>query len=106
MSGLLAAIMLRRHGWHVDVFERVEKELAGRGAGIIAQAELIARMKALGLETRDLGVAMSTRKILDQAGHVTVRLECPQVLTAWERVFRVLRDAFPPEHYHCGQRLN
>ena len=56
MSGLLAAIMLRRHGWHVDVFERVEKELAGRGAGIIAQAELIAHMKALGLETRDLGV--------------------------------------------------
>ena len=103
MSGLLAAIMLRRHGWYVDVFERVEKELAGRGAGIIAQAELIARMKALGLETRDLGVAMSTRKILDQAGHVTVSLECPQVLTAWERVFRVLRDAFPPERYHRGQ---
>ena len=103
MSGLLAAIMLRRHGWYVDIFERVEKELAGRGAGIIAQAELIARMKALGLETRDLGVAMSTRKILDQAGHVTVSLECPQVLTAWERVFRVLRDAFPPERYHRGQ---
>ena len=105
MSGLLAGIMLHRRGWDVEIFERVEKQLAGRGAGIVAQAELIARMKALGLETRDLGVAMTTRKILDQAGHVTVTIECPQVLTAWERVYRVLRDAFPAERYHRGQGL-
>jgi 2-polyprenyl-6-methoxyphenol hydroxylase-like FAD-dependent oxidoreductase len=105
MSGLLAAIMLSRRGWDVEVFERVEKELAGRGAGIVAQAELMARIKALGLETRDLGVVMSTRQILDQSGHVAVTFECPQVLTAWERVYRVLRDAFPAEHYHRGEGL-
>ena len=34
MSGLLAAIMLSRHGWEVSVFERVSSELAGRGAGM------------------------------------------------------------------------
>lgn len=105
MSGLLAGIMLRRRGWAVDIFERVEKELAGRGAGIVAQPELIARMKALGLDTSDLGVPMTTRKILDAAGRVTHTIECPQVLTAWERVYRVLRDAFPPEHYHRGRGL-
>jgi 2-polyprenyl-6-methoxyphenol hydroxylase-like FAD-dependent oxidoreductase len=33
MSGLLAALMLERRGWDVDVLERVETELAGRGAG-------------------------------------------------------------------------
>jgi len=104
MSGLLAGIMLNRRGFAVDIFERVEKELAGRGAGIVAQAELIARLDALGLDTGDLGVAMTTRKILDRAGRVAMTLECPQVLTAWERVYRVLRDAFPPERYHraCG----
>lgn len=105
MSGLLAAIMLCRRGWDVDVFERVEKELADRGAGIVAQAELIARMQALGLDTHDLGVVMSTRKILDQSGQAIATLECPQVLTAWERVYRVLRDAFPAERYHRGQGL-
>jgi 2-polyprenyl-6-methoxyphenol hydroxylase-like FAD-dependent oxidoreductase len=31
--------------------------------------------------------------------------ECPQVLTAWERVYRLLRDAFPPERYHRGRGL-
>jgi 2-polyprenyl-6-methoxyphenol hydroxylase-like FAD-dependent oxidoreductase len=103
MSGLLAAIMLRRRGWIVDVFERVESELAGRGAGIVAQTELIARLKAIGLDTRDLGVLAKTRKLLDIDGKVTLTIECPQVLTAWERVYRVLRDAFPPEHYHRGR---
>src|ERR1700733_2166648 len=100
MSGLLAGIMLDRRGWDVVVVERVSSELAGRGAGIVAQAELIARMNALGLDTRDLGVAMTTRQILDRSGRVTASIACPQVLTAWERVYRVLRDAFPPERYH------
>jgi 2-polyprenyl-6-methoxyphenol hydroxylase-like FAD-dependent oxidoreductase len=48
---------------------------------------------------------MSTRKILDQSGQVTTTLQCPQVLTAWERVYRVLRDAFPAERYHRGQGM-
>jgi 2-polyprenyl-6-methoxyphenol hydroxylase-like FAD-dependent oxidoreductase len=105
MSGLLAGIMLRRRGWSVDIFERVDKELAGRGAGIVAQPELIAHMDRLGLDTRDLGVVVSTRNILDRAGRVAVTGECEQVLTAWERVYRLLRDAFPSAHYHRGQGL-
>lgn len=104
MSGLLAGITLTQRGWDVDVFERVDRELAGRGAGIVAQDALISRMKALGLDTSNLGVAMTSRQILDARGCVTHALECPQVLTAWERVYRVLRDAFPPLRYHrsCG----
>ena len=106
MSGLLAAITLRRRGWEVEVFERVESELSGRGAGIVAQAELIAHLNALGLETRDLGVLARTRKLLDIDGRVALTVECPQVLTAWERVYRVLRDAFPAAHYHRGRGLD
>ena len=105
MSGLLAAIMLQRRGWTVDVFERVESELAGRGAGIVAQTELIARLKALELETNDLGILTKTRKLLDIDGQIILTTECPQVLTAWERVYRVLRDAFPAQHYHRGRGL-
>lgn len=105
MSGLLAALMLDRRGWQVDVFERVESELAGRGAGIVAQPELIARLSALGIDVRDLGVAITGRKLLDREGCLAGTVTCPQVLTAWERVYRVLRDAFPAEHYHRGRGL-
>ena len=52
-----------------------------------------------------VGVAITTRKILDRAGNVTSTIACPQVLTAWERVYRALRDAFPSEHYHRGRGL-
>ena len=105
MSGLLSGLLLRRAGWVVDVYERVESELSGRGAGIVAQAELIERLRALGLPTAELGVQITTRKILDARGHFTHSCRCPQVLTAWERVYRLLRDAFPPAHYHRGRGL-
>lgn len=103
MSGLLNGLLLRRAGWTVDIYERVESELSGRGAGIVAQAELIERLRRLGLPIDNLGVHITTRKILDVSGHFTHSYECPQVLTAWERVYRLLRDAFPPEHYHRGR---
>ena len=105
MSGLLCGLLLRRAGWNVDIYERVDSELSGRGAGIVAQYELIERLRALGLSTEALGVHITTRKILDAQGHLTSEIACPQVLTAWERVYRLLRDAFPPEHYHRGRGL-
>ena len=103
MSGLLSGLLLRRAGWAVDIYERVDSELSGRGAGIVAQYELIERLRALGLATDELGVHITTRKILDVQGRLTQEFECPQVLTAWERVYRLLRDAFPPECYHRGR---
>src|SRR5215475_3785642 len=105
MSGLLAGLLLRRHGWDVDVFERVEKELSGRGAGIVAQPELRETLRSIGLDVRDLGVEVTTRQLLDAAGRREAVLTCPQILTAWERVYRILRDAFSPEHYHRGKGL-
>src|SRR6516162_4657430 len=105
MSGLLAALMLRRRGWQADIYERVAGELAGRGAGIVAQPALIARLQALGLDTNNLGVPIARRQMLDREGRVTSMAHCPQMLTAWERVYRLLRDAFPSAHYHRGREL-
>jgi 2-polyprenyl-6-methoxyphenol hydroxylase-like FAD-dependent oxidoreductase len=68
----------------------------------VAQPELIAHLNRIGLDTRDLGLAMSKRKILDQSGQVIATSECPQIFTSWERAYRLLRDAFPPAHYHRG----
>jgi 2-polyprenyl-6-methoxyphenol hydroxylase-like FAD-dependent oxidoreductase len=105
MSGLLAGLLLRQRGWETDVFERVDSELSGRGAGIVAQPELINRLKSLGIDTSDLGVRITTRKVFDLTGSLIATHHCPQVLTAWERVYRVLRDAYPKERYHRGVAL-
>lgn len=106
MSGLFAASLLRRQGWDVNVFERVEGELAGRGAGIVAQPEIGAAFKVLGIDFgTDLGVNTVPRRTFDRDGKLIGETECRQTHTAWERVYRLLRDAFPPERYHRGRRL-
>ncbi len=106
MSGLLSGLLLRRSGWNVDIYERVDTELSGRGAGIVAQPELIQRLQGIGLPTETLGVHIASRKILDRQGRLAEQIDCPQVATAWERVYRLLRDAFPAEHYHRGRGLS
>lgn len=105
MSGLFAGLQLRKLGFDVDVYERVESELAGRGAGIVAQPPVIATLKALGIDPVDLGVVATTRKVLDVEGRTVCEFHCPQTLTAWERLYRLLRDAFPAEHYHRATGL-
>ena len=106
MSGLLNALLLRRAGWDVDIYERLDGELSGRGAGIVAQPQLIARLSALGLATADLGIHIDRRQIIDAQGRVTRDIEYPQVATAWERLYRLLRDALPSAHYHRGKGVS
>jgi 2-polyprenyl-6-methoxyphenol hydroxylase-like FAD-dependent oxidoreductase len=106
MSGLFAALALSRRGWDVHVFERVETELAGRGAGIVAQPQLWDVFRAVGVEPpADLGVAVELRRSYDVAGRVMGEIPCPQTLTSWDRVYRLLRDEFPSARYHRGKPL-
>ena len=106
MAGLFAALLLRRAGWRVEVFEQANVELSGRGAGIVTHEELCAVLERAGLDpTKDLGVAVHGRKTLDPAGRVIATYHCPQIVTSWDRVFRMLRGAFPEESYHLGCEL-
>src|SRR5262245_27831516 len=110
MSGLFAAILLRRTGWRADIYERAEVELTGRGAGIVTHAAMRAVLRDAGCDpSRDpnchLGVDIDSRRTLDRAGRSLGRQVCPQTLTSWDRVFRMLRDEFPVQHYHLGKEL-
>jgi 2-polyprenyl-6-methoxyphenol hydroxylase-like FAD-dependent oxidoreductase len=106
LSGLFAALALRRRGWDVDVFERVEAELAGRGAGIVVQPQVRAVFAAIGLDpAAALGVTVQRRRTLDFEGAVIGEAQCPQTVTSWDQVYRLLRDAFPSTHYHRGHSL-
>ena len=106
MSGLLAALALERHGWRADVYERVAEPLAGRGAGIVAQPELKAILRALGLDAdRDLGIEVTTRVMFARDGRVTHRVPIAQTMTAWDRVFHLLKAALPEANYHRGKEL-
>ena len=106
MSGLFAALSLRKAGWDAEIFERSEVELTGRGAGIVTHVELTDALAAVGLDpAADLGVELVGRKILDRAGRVIGEHHCPQTVTSWDRMFGMLRKALPPEKYHLGKEL-
>ena len=100
---LFAANLLTRNGWDVDVFERVPDELAGRGAGIVTHPELFDALKAAGVGIDDsIGVKVLSRVTLAQDGSVLSERSLPQTLTAWAKMYHVLRSALPDSHYHSG----
>jgi 2-polyprenyl-6-methoxyphenol hydroxylase-like FAD-dependent oxidoreductase len=106
MSGLFAANLLSQVGWRAEIYERAEAELSGRGAGIVTHAEMRHVLRAAGCEPgRDLGIEVAGRKTLDRAGRAIGTHDCPQTLTSWDRVFRLLREKLPAERYHLGKEL-
>jgi 2-polyprenyl-6-methoxyphenol hydroxylase-like FAD-dependent oxidoreductase len=107
IAGLFAALLLRRAGWLVDVYEGIGAELAGRGAGIVTHKELFDVLARAGIETAAaaLGVSVPGRRVLDRDGRVAGELASPQVLTSWGRLYGILKDAIPANCYHHGQNL-
>lgn len=106
LGGLIAANLLYRQGWDVHVYERVAEELDGRGAGIVTHPELMDVLVSAGVNIEDnIGVAVQERVTLAQDGTLAGRSTQPQVLTAWSRLFKMLKAAFPAERYHNGKVL-
>jgi 2-polyprenyl-6-methoxyphenol hydroxylase-like FAD-dependent oxidoreductase len=106
LGGLFAANLLLLAGWDVHVHERVADELEGRGAGIVTHPELMEALAAMGLPTDDaIGVSVQERITLAQDGSVLGRRAMPQVLTAWGRLYSILKSAFPADRYHNGREL-
>jgi 2-polyprenyl-6-methoxyphenol hydroxylase-like FAD-dependent oxidoreductase len=106
MSGLFTALRLRQQSWDVDIFERSEVELSGRGAGIVTHPELREALRAICINPgADLGVEVLRRRTLDRQGRIIGEQACPQTETSWNRLFELLRDAFPADRYHLAKDL-
>ncbi|MDB5811186.1 MAG: FAD-dependent oxidoreductase [Betaproteobacteria bacterium] len=106
MGGLLAANLLHRAGWDVQVFERVGEALAGRGAGIITHDKLFDAIRRAGaVVDGTMGCATHSRVTLDRAGKVLAEMPLEQILTAWGRLYRLLKDVFPAARYHFDKSL-
>ena len=106
LGGLFAANLLARAGWEVELFERVGEALAGRGAGIVTHDELFAVIRRTGAVIDEtIGCETNSRVTLDRDGRVIAAMPLHQVLTAWGRLYRLLKDVFPAKQYHFDKSL-
>jgi 2-polyprenyl-6-methoxyphenol hydroxylase-like FAD-dependent oxidoreductase len=105
LAGLFAGLLLRRQ-FSVDVYERADAELAGRGAGIVTHELLGQALDAAGIAWRQgLGIEVKTRRFLDRGGRLRLEYPYRQTLTAWDRLYDMLRRVFPAARYHGGKEL-
>lgn len=105
ISGLFAAALLRKAGWSVDVFERSDVELKGRGAGIVSHKELQDILVEIGAGVADLGVYVEDRVLFDRDGHVIEHHHYPQIVTSWDRLQTLCRSVQPQGSYHLNHNL-
>lgn len=106
VGGLFAGHLLRALGWDVTIFERSGGALADRGASIGTRPELFAIMQRIGIALdTSAGVTVSGRICLDRSGAMRAERAIVSTNSAWDRVYRPLRTAFPDECYRDGTRV-
>lgn len=106
LGGLAAGLALHEVGCDVDIFERVAEELRGRGAGIVAQPELLSFFEVRGISTREeLGVPSEETRYLRRDGSVEHSGEKHHLMTSWGILYHHLRSAYPDERYHQDSKL-
>ena len=106
LGGLFAGNLLHRAGWDVQIFERADALLAGRGAGIATHPSLFDALARAGVPSDEVvGVSVSGRVTLDRCGATVGEVALPQVFTSWSRLYGLLMDAFPRSRYHLGKTV-
>jgi 2-polyprenyl-6-methoxyphenol hydroxylase-like FAD-dependent oxidoreductase len=106
LAGLFAGLLLRRQ-FAVDIYERADAELAGRGAGIVTHELLCEALDAAEIAWRQgLGIEVQTRRLFVRDGRLGLEYPYRQTVTAWDRLYDMLRGAFAAAHYHCGKELD
>ncbi|MEJ7637384.1 MAG: FAD-dependent monooxygenase [Singulisphaera sp.] len=100
LGGLMTGLELRDAGCEVTVFERSDRVLDDRGAGIVMQPETLHLLRKYGLaDERSAGVWSNHRQYLDRRGGPASAMPSAQLMTSWGLLYRHFRSAFPDECY-------
>lgn len=106
LGGLTAALVLRDAGCDVKVFERSRVPLHSRGAGIVLHSETVRYFVSHDLlDLERLSTAASVHRSLRPDGAVEHSEEVRYRFTAWNTLYRALRQNLDDDRYHLGEAL-
>ncbi|REE66136.1 2-polyprenyl-6-methoxyphenol hydroxylase-like FAD-dependent oxidoreductase [Streptomyces sp. 3212.3] len=104
VGGLAAAHELSAVGAEAAVYERSAGRMQARGAGVVMQPEVEELLVRLGMSARAVSVELRERQQL----HLHVRpfrYEAPQLMTAWDTLYRALRQPLSGVCYRLDSEL-
>lgn len=107
LAGLFAGILLKRDGHDVKIYERSSSGLAGRGAGLVAQAEVFQMLRLLGSERlARMGVVAEERIYFNRDGSISERMNMPQTQISWDVLYSTVASRFSEDDYILGRRVH
>jgi 2,6-dihydroxypyridine 3-monooxygenase len=106
LGGLTAALVLRDAGYDVEVYERSETPLEGRGAGIVLNPATVRYFT----ENDVLGVgeiSTSTRwvRYMGRDGRTATEHPFSYRFTSYNALYRGLLVCFDDDYYHLGEEI-
>lgn len=106
IGGLTAALVLRDAGCDVQVYERSDADLVGRGAGIVVHPMTIRYFAENNvLELDRISLPSRTLRYINSDGTIAHEEQVSYRLTAWNTLYRALRACLEPDRYHLGQTM-
>lgn len=106
IGGLTTALVLRRAGFDVDVYERTAQVLEGRGAGIVLQPDTVRWLETASASTvADVSTSASRLRYLGPSGQVVHEQPASYRFTSWSTIYRPLLEDFGPDRYHLGEHF-
>jgi 2,6-dihydroxypyridine 3-monooxygenase len=106
LGGLTAALVLRDAGCDVEVYERSEVPLEGRGAGIVLNPATVRYFTEN--DVRDLDeISTSTRRLryMDRDGSAAAEQPFSYRFTSYNALYRGLLGCFDEDRYHLGEKV-
>lgn len=103
LGGLFAGIMLQQAGHDVRIYERSKNGLAGRGAGLVGQSDLLHILRLIGCEhVARVGVVAKERIYLNQDGSIAQIVNMPQTQISWDVLFETVASRIASGSYLLG----
>jgi 2,6-dihydroxypyridine 3-monooxygenase len=104
IGGLTCALLLRKLGFDVDVFERTPTQLDNRGGGIVLQPITMKWFDGHSVrQIEELSTRSSRLRYLGHSNETVYEEAVDWRYTSWGTVYRALLGDFGQERYHLGE---